>query len=69
MKEILLSMLKDMSNYHRNTCDLMPHYVSERLDLSFKEYNKELQQSIQYLTRKHEKSIIKRMNKLDGKSN
>ena len=68
MKTRLYSMLQELNNYKRDKSTLMPQYVTERLDKSFNQYDKELQQSIQFLTRKHEKSLIKRMKKLDGKS-
>ena len=61
MTGLLFSMLETVSKYKRDKSTLMPQYVAERLDKSFNQYDKELQQSIQYLTRKHEKSLIKRM--------
>ena len=67
MKAKLYHMLDEIQNYKRDKNTLMPQYVTERLDKSFNQYDKELQQSIQFLTRKHEKSLIKRMKKLDGK--
>ena len=63
MKHKLLLMLSELQQYKRDKNTLMPLYVSERLDKSFNQYDKELQQSIQFLTRKHEKSLIKRMKK------
>lgn len=68
MKQKLFFMLQDLQNYKRDKQTLMPKYIEERLNKSFSVYDKELQQSIQFLTQKHEKSIIKRMKKLDGKS-
>lgn len=68
MKQLLNNMLKELSEYKRDPEKLMPEYVSERLNKSFNQYDKELQQSIDYLTRKHEKSLIKRMKKLNVKS-
>lgn len=64
----LYSMLDLLSEHHRSKEDLMPIYVAERLQKSYAQYDKELQQSIQFLTRKHEKSILKRMAKIDSKS-
>lgn len=63
MKHKLLLMLSELQQYKRDKNTLMTLYVSERLDKSFNQYDKELQQSIQFLTRKHEKSLIKRMKK------
>lgn len=67
MKNILLVMLSDLQQYKRDKSELMPQYIVERLDKSFNQYDKQLQQSLQFLTRKHEKSLIKRMKKLDDK--
>lgn len=69
MKQTLFFMLQELQEYKRDKSVLMPKYVEERLNKSFQTYDKELQQSIQFLTRKHEKSIIKRMKKLDDKLN
>lgn len=67
MKTRLCYMLETLQQYKRDKNTLMPQYVTERLDKSYNQYDKELQQSIQFLTRKHEKSLIKRLNKLDDK--
>lgn len=61
MKQVLFNMLTELQKYKRDKSTLMSQYVQERLDKSFNQYDKELQQSIQFLTRKHEKSLIKRM--------
>lgn len=68
MKNTLYSMLNDLQKYKRDKQTLMPEYVATRLDKSFNQYDKELQQSLQFLTRKHEKSLIKRLKKLNDKS-
>lgn len=61
MKHKLFHMLDTIQGYRRDKTALMQQYVTERLDKSFNQYDKELQQSLQFLTRKHEKSLIKRM--------
>ena len=66
MKRILYSMIEELQQYKRDKNDLMKQYVSERLDKSFSQYDKELQQSILYLTKKHEKSLVKRLKKLNN---
>lgn len=68
MKYKLLSMLNEISSYHRDKETLMRSYVIERLDKSFNQYDKELQHSIEFLAGKHEKSILKRIKKIDDKS-
>ena len=57
----LNNMLDTVAEYKHDKNTLMEKYVSERLNKSFNQYDKELQQSIEFLTRKHEKSLIKRM--------
>lgn len=68
MKEQLVTMLRGLENYKRDKSTLMTMYVSQRLEKSFNEYDKELKQSIDFLSVKHEKSILKRMKNID-KSN
>lgn len=68
MKEQLVTMLSSLENYKRDKSTLMTMYVSQRLEKSFNEYDKELKQSIDFLSVKHEKSILKRMKNID-KSN
>ena len=69
MKQRLTSMLEILQQYKRDKDTLMTQYITDRLDKSFALYDKELQQSIEFLTRKHEKSLVKRMKKLDDKPN
>lgn len=64
MKTLLIHMLSTLQEYRRDKTVLMQQYIVDRLDKSFSQYDKELQQSIQFLTKKHEKSLLKRMNKL-----
>ena len=68
MKNRLLDMIKVLEQYKHDRKDIMFVYVSERLEKSFNEYTKELKQSVQYLTLKHEKSLVKRIKKIDDKS-
>lgn len=69
MKQYLFFMLNELAAHKRDKSVLLPRYIEERLNKSFSVYNTELQQSIQFLTRKHEKSLIKRMKKVNDKSN
>lgn len=70
MKNKIIDMLTTIQDYKRDKSTLMPLYIEERLSSSYNQYSKELQQSILFLNRKHEKSLIKRLNKQDGtKSN
>lgn len=69
MKNELMCMLEELQHYKRDKTDLMQFYIAERLNKSFDLYCKELQYSKMFLERKHEKSIIKRLNKLNDKYN
>lgn len=62
MRHMLLCMLADVQEYRRDKTTLMSQYVSDRLEKSFNQYDSQLQKSLEFLTRKHEKSLIKRMN-------
>lgn len=68
MKQRLFHMLTELSRYHRPRATCMSEYVQERLDKSFNTYEQELQQSLMFLSTKHEKSLIKRIKNLDDKS-
>ena len=65
----LYSMLDLLQEFKHDKSTLMTLYVAERLQKSYSQYDTELQQSIQFLTRKHEKSIMKRIAKLDNTPN
>ena len=69
MKHVLKEMLVTIQDYKHDKRTLLETRIQERLDRSFNTYNKELQQSILFLTRKHEKSIMKRLTKLNDKTN
>ena len=62
-------MLETLQNHKHDKATMMQMCMEQRLSKSFDLYNKELQQSILFLTRKHEKSLLKRLNKIDGKHN
>lgn len=61
MISTLTYMLNELSKYKNDKTFLMNNYILERLNKSYNQYNKELQQSLDYLTTKHEKSILKRI--------
>ena len=56
-------MIQMLQCYKRDREQLMQQYVAERLNKSYNQYSKELQQTLDFLTRKHEKSLLKRMTK------
>lgn len=65
MKNYLLNMLDTIQEYKHEPSCLMFEYVSQRLTKSFNQYEKELQYSLMFLTYKHEKSILKRLSKIN----
>lgn len=67
MNNTILSMIETLQSYRREKSNLMFDYVSQRLDKSFEVYAHELTQSIIFLTNKHEKSLLKRLTKLNDK--
>lgn len=69
MIPLLLRMLNVLQQHKYNKEELIMQFVNERLDKSFNQYNKELQQSIEFLTKKHEKSLVKRIKNLDDQPN
>lgn len=65
----LYNMLETLQEYKRDKTTLMPEYIETRLNKSFQQYDKEIKQSLLFLTQKHEKSIMKRITKIDAKLN
>lgn len=61
MKNYLFSMLDELSKYKHDKSSLMKTYIIERLDLSYSNYDKELEEGMNFLKLKHEKSLVKRM--------
>ena len=66
MKQKLLNMLSLLQQYKRPKEQLIQLYITERLDKSYALYMKEIDYSMNYLKSKHEKSILKRLKKLDN---
>ena len=67
MINLIQNMIYELQDYKHDKSVLMQNYISDRLNSSFNTYSKELQQSILFLTQKHEKSLLKRLNKIDNK--
>lgn len=65
MKCKCLSMLSDLQQYKNHSKDeLFLKYINERLDKSFKTYEKELQDGLEYLERRNELNVAKKINRL-----
>lgn len=57
--------LADLAKHKNNDKeDLMLQFINERLDKSFNSYQEELQQGLDYLKRRNELNVLRRMNKL-----
>lgn len=66
MTRVLYSILNDLSLYKDgDKSEILKRRVQERLEKSYQIYYQEVEQSINFLKFKHEKSLIKRMNKMD----
>ena len=61
-------MIQELSHYKRDKETIMREAIAERLDASYRTYVKELSESIDFLEQRQALSILKRMNKLNGKS-
>lgn len=57
-------MINDLQSYKRNKEDLLLHYVNERLDTSLTNYYKDLDNSLEYLSRRNELKLLKKLNRL-----
>ena len=61
----VLKMISELQNYKGHTKEeLMLKMVNERLNQSFEVYNKELEQSLRYLSKKNELRMMRKLNKL-----
>lgn len=58
-------MIEELSQYKRPRDVIMMEAVQERLNTSYDVYVKELDNSLQFLSKRHELSIMKRLNKHD----
>lgn len=65
MKTHLLEIRSALNNCIKDKDLLMRQYIQDRLTKSFDSYSSELNSCLQFLTKKHEKSILKRINKND----
>lgn len=65
MKTKIINMLNDLHNLPQKTeQDLWKDIVTDRLEASYNVYEHELNNSIQYLTRKRETTVLRQLNKL-----
>ena len=60
----LENILEELQNYKRSKEYLDKYYIEKRLDLSLKNYSDKLIQNIDFLKRKRELTILKRLNRM-----
>lgn len=65
LSNILETMLSDMSKYHRDKNEILVSAITERLNNSLKVYYKELSDSLDYLRKKDELKMLKKMNRYE----
>lgn len=66
---VLNHMLKDIKKHRRNKDKLLEYYIQKRLNMSLKNYYKELLETYDFLTHKNAKKVVRAMTKLDKEGN
>jgi len=61
MRDRLIKLLNELSNYHRSKNELVVFYVKERLDKSFNSYYNQITNSYNYVSKNNELQILKKM--------
>ena len=65
--KMILSMLNGLQKYKHSKTELIQFYIQKRLDLNLQQYYRKLQQSVDFLTRKDSKKVLKKLNRVDKK--
>lgn len=60
----LENILEELQNYKRSKEYLDKYYIEKRLNLSLKNYSDKLIQNIDFLKRKRDLTILKRLNRM-----
>ena len=58
-------ILKDLNQHKRNKNELIIFYINERLTKSLKSYYDELSVAVNYLNKKDEISLLRKMNRYE----
>lgn len=58
-------MLKDINKHKRDKNKLLEYYIQKRLNVSIKNYYRDLLETYDFLSHKDAKKVIRVMNKLD----
>lgn len=64
-EEMIRDMIDCLQNYKHDKTQLMQKYVQNRLDQNLIQYYRKLQQSVDFLSRKDSKKVIKKLNRVD----
>lgn len=65
---MILDMIEELSHYHRTKDEIMQQAVVTRLNASYESYVHELNNSLEFLKKRNELSLLKRINKSNGSS-
>lgn len=60
---MIQQMIAELQEYKRDKSVIMKTAIQERLDASYNAYVTELEESMLFLSKRHELSILKRINK------
>lgn len=64
-EEMIRDMINCLQNYKHDKTQLMQKYIQNRLDQNLIQYYRKLQQSVDFLSRKDSKKVIKKLNRVD----
>ena len=59
----LYYILSELEKHKRSRSEMFSQQVQKRLDASLREYTKELETSVDYLSKRKELNVLKRFNK------
>ena len=60
-KAKLYNILEDLNKHKRSKNDIMQECITSRLNSNFNNYEKELEDSLHYINKQNELSVMKRM--------
>lgn len=64
-EEMIRDMIDYLQNYKHDKTQLMQKYIQNRLDQNLIQYYRKLQQSVDFLSRKDSRKVIKKLNRVD----
>lgn len=57
----LISLKKELENYHRDKSELEKYYINKRLNDSLSSYYKDLEYSMKYLENRKSENVFKKL--------